>query len=543
MGAAMKLATLSTVIALMFIFPSSGRALAPGDAGMAEAAEVAASDTAAVESAGVEDAANAAHIPGVEATRIEVIGDTVAITLQEAILIAFERNPTVAIQRLAPKISETAVMGESDQFYPTLSLSASASKSKRQRFLGPDREPYDVTSEGLQYDLSFTQPLPTGTTISVGAGLSGSLSSQYDDQYEGQLGLTVTQSLLRGLGGGYNLAALRKARIDVEISTLELKALAERITADVEKAYWDLFLAKQEIEIQRRSLDLAEKQLRESEERIAVGKLAQFEIAAVQAEVATREGVLIDAESRYEQARLHFLYLLNPASQRNWKLIPVTVDRPFVPSDTLDSIEVHEEIAMKYRPDLLQAQLDLDKNELDLARTRNGLLPRLDLFVSLGTTSYAESFGESVPDLGSPYYDLSGGLTFEFPLFNRQARADHARSKYSREQLELALVNMKRLVQSDVRSAYVEVLRSRKQIEATRVARDLEERKAAAELEKYRVGKSTNYLVLQAQRDMIQSQLSEAGARVSYLNALVDLYHIEGTLLERRGLRAGDDLQ
>lgn len=539
----MKLATLSTVIALMFISPSSGRALAPRDAGMAEAGEVAAIDTAAVESAGVEAAANTADIPGVEATRIEIIGDTVAITLHEAILIAFERNPTVAIQRLAPEISETVVMRESDQFYPTLSLSASASKSKRERFLGSEREPFDVTSEGVQYDLSFTETFPTGTTISVGAGLSGSLSSIYTDQYVGQLGVTVTQSLLRGLGSGYNLAALQKARIDVEISTLELKALAERITADVETAYWDLFLARQETEIQRRSLDLAERQLRESEERIAVGKLAQFELAAVQAEVATREGALIDAESRYEQARLHFLYLLNPASQRNWKLIPVTVDHPFVPADTLDPVEVHEELALKYRPDLLQAQLDLEKNELDLARTRNGLLPRLDLFVSLGTTNYAESFGGSVPDLGGPYYDVSGGVTFEFPLFNRQARADHARSKYSREQLELALVNMKRLVQSDVRSAYAEVLRSREQIEATMVARDLQEKKAEAELEKYRVGKSTNYLVLQAQRDLIQSQLSEAGAKVAYLAALVDLYHMEGTLLERRGLRAQDDIQ
>ena len=167
----------------------------------------------------------------------------------------------------------------------------------------------------------------------------------------------------------------------------------------------------------------------------------------------------------------------------------------------------------------------------------------LDLFVTLGKTSYARSFEESVPDLGSPYYDVTGGLTFEFPLFNRQARADHARSKYSKEQLELALVNMERLVQRDVRSAYVEVLRSRQQIEATRVARDLEEKKTAAELEKYRVGRSTNYLVLQAQRDLIRSQLNEAGAKVSYLNALVDLYQMEGTLLERRGLQAQDGLQ
>jgi outer membrane protein len=486
-------------------------------------------------------AGGAQAMPEVDAAGADT--DTLSMSLREAILTAFDRNPTVAVQRLDPKISETSVMGASAEFYPQLSLSASASRSKNERFLGSQPEPFVVTSDRQQYDLSVSETLPTGTSISASAGFSASLSSIYTDQYVGELGVTVTQSLLQGLGTGYNLANLRKARIDVDISTLELKGVAEGITADVEKAYWNLFLARQEIDIQRRSLDLAQKQLSESVERIAVGKLAKFELASVQAEVATRQEALIDAESAYEQARLQFLYLLNPPGGRNWDVIPLTSDRPVVPADSLESVAVHEELALKYRPDLLQARLNLEKNSLDLARTKNGLLPRLDLFVTLGKTSYARSFGESVPDLGSPYYDVTGGINFDFPLFNRQARADHARTKYSREQLEISLSNMERLVQRDVRSAYVEVLRSREQIEATKVARDLEEKKTDAELEKYRVGKSTNYLVLQAQRDLIQSQLNEAGAKVAYLEALVDLYQMEGTLLERRGLQTPGDAE
>jgi len=464
--------------------------------------------------------------------------DTLAIPLQEAILTALERNPTVAIQRLSPEISRTYHREERAMFDPELSFSASKSKSKVERFLGSRPEPFEMTSERLQYDLSITETLPTGTTISANASIIGSISSIYTDQYTGQIGMTITQSLLKGFGSGYNLANLRRSRIDVEISLLELKAIAEQITADMEIAYWDLFLAKEEMHIQQSSLELAERQLDESKERIAVGRLPELELAAVQAEVATRKESLIDAQSRYEQARLHFLFLMNPSEQRNWELIPVTVDQPFVPVDTLDTIHIHEQLAMRYRPDLQQAQLNLEKNELDVARTRNGMLPRLDLFITLGKSSYAQSFRESMPDPGSPFYDVSAGVTLELPLLNRQARAEHARSKYSREQLELSLANMKRLVQRDIRSAYVEVLRSREQIEATQVARDLQEQKASAELEKYRVGKSTNFLVMQAQRDLIASQLDEARAMVAYLSALVDLYLMEGTLLERRGIES-----
>ncbi|MBN2010651.1 TolC family protein [candidate division KSB1 bacterium] len=464
--------------------------------------------------------------------------DTLAIGLQDAILMALERNPTVAIQRLDPEVESTQTRELSAVFDPRLSLSATNNKTKVQRFLGSRPDPFEMTSERIDYSASISQALPTGTILSADAVMSGSISSIYSDQYIGTIGITITQSLLQGFGIGYNLALLRQAKIDVEISQLELKAIAEQMTADVEQAYWDLFLAKQEMIIQQQSLELAEQQLSESKERVAVGRLPELELAAVHAEVATRHESMIDAFSRYEQARLHLLYLLNPSGQQAWETIPVTMDRPFIPVDTLDTIDMHEQLAMKYRADLQQAQLNLEKGQLEVTRTRNGLLPQLDLFITMERTTYARSFNQSVPDVNSPFYNVSAGVTFEFPVPNRQKRAQHARSKYSHEQLELSLTNMKRLVQWDVRAAYSEVLRSRQQIEATRVAQDLQEQKLLAEQEKFRVGKSTNFLVLQAQRDFVASQLNEAQSKVAYLNALVNLYQMEGTLLERRGIES-----
>jgi outer membrane protein len=85
------------------------------------------------------------------------------------------------------------------------------------------------------------------------------------------------------------------------------------------------------------------------------------------------------------------------------------------------------------------------------------------------------------------------------------------------------------------------VVRARQQIEAIRVARELQGKKLDAELEKFRVGKSTNFLVLQAQRDFTTSQLDDARSLVAYLLALVDLYRSEGTLLERRGIHTVGD--
>jgi len=470
-------------------------------------------------------------------------GDTLRIALRDAILLALDRNPAFTIQQLEPGIARTFVDEQRAAFDPEVAASATHEASKTERRLGTDRTPFDLKDDRRQYDVEISQTLPTGTTISANASMSSSISSFYTDQFTGRMGLTITQALLQGFGTGVNLANLRKAKIDVDISKAELKAVADQVVANVEKAYWDLFLAAEEINIQRKSLELANRQLQESLERVSVGKLPELELAAVRAEVATRQGILIEAQSKYEQARLHFLFLLNPSTQFSWSTKPLPVDKPFIPDDSLDDITVHEQLGMKYRSDLQQTRLALEKGELDIELTRNGLLPRLDLFIALGRTSYARTFSEAIPDLRSPFYDVSAGLLFVFPIPNRKARAQVARARWSQAQLELSVKNMERLIQRDVRSAYIEVLSSRQQIEATRVARRLQEQKLKAEQEKFRVGRSTNFLVLQAQGDFTTSQLDEARSIVFYLNALVNLYFMEGTLLERRGLSASLQLR
>lgn len=466
--------------------------------------------------------------------------DTLPLSITESILAALERNPTVTIQRLAPKIMKSYADEQRAVFDPTLTAAASKTESKSQRFLGSRPDPFELISYRDQYSAEISEALPTGTTMAISSSFAASTSSIYTDQYVGSLGVTFSQSLLQGLGWRANLADLRQARLDVKMSRAELKGVAEQIVADVESAYWELYLAEQEIDIQQASLDLAQKQLQESVTRVAVGKLADLELAAVHAEVSTRNEALIDAKSRYEQARLAFIFLLNPDHEHSWMLCPKLLDEPLLPVDSLGAIDLHEKLGFKYRPDLLQAEMAAQKGELEVIQTRNGLLPRLDLFLSLGRTAYARTFDDGLPNIHSPFYDVSAGLTLQFPVINRQARAQASRALWSHEQMQLSLDNMKRLVQWDVRSAYIEVLKTRKMIETTQSTSALQEKKLAAELEKFRVGKSTNYLVLQAQRDFIASRLEQARAVVSCLNSLIRLYQMEGTLLERHGIAASD---
>ncbi|HUT63526.1 MAG TPA: TolC family protein [Anaerolineae bacterium] len=469
--------------------------------------------------------------------------DTLRYSVEEAVLIALERNPTVTIQRINHAITGTFKRQQRAAFDPVFSTGLNQTKSKTQRFLGATRVPYLLETKRFQYDIGLSENLPTGTELFFNTAMSGYSSNIYTNQYTGSLSLSVTQSLLKGFGLKTNLANLRKANLDLDISRSEMKGIAEQVVASVKKAYWELYLAAEEITIQERSMELAEQQLKESEERVAVGKLPELELATVHAEVATRRQDLILAHSHYEQARLRFLFLLNPTSQRSWQTEVVTVEHPAIPSDTLSKVDDHVKLGMIYRPDLIQAKYQLEKNEIDVVQTRNGLLPRLDVFVTLGRTSYAETFNEGRPDIGSNFYDIMTGFTFNIPVLDRSERASYARAKHSVLQREEAIRNMGRMIQRDVRSAYIDVKGARQLIDASRVNRELQEKKLEAELEKFRVGKSTNFLVLQAQRDYTMSLLTDARALVDYNNTLTDLFLMEGTLLERNHIETGTEIE
>jgi len=458
------------------------------------------------------------------------------VTVQGAILLALENNRALKVEKLGPAITRTTEDAERAVFDPLLAGRYSQYREKNQI---PSRS----TAESLENDrttaLGISAYLPTGTSVDVSASTERTWSDLYtDDLYSSRAGFSVTQALLRGGGLQYNLARLRQARIDTRISQFELRGFAESLIARVENTYWDYALVQRQIKIFLESLKLAEQQKTETEEIIRIGALAESELAAAEAEVALRRENLINARSNLETTRLLLLRLLNPPDANLWQRDIKLLLEPKLPEVQLDDVESHVNVALRMRPDLNQARLQSLRGDLEVVRTKNGLLPRMDLFINLGTTGYAGSFGDSVRDADGTSYDLLAGISLEYPVVNREARAKYERSILSREQAEEALQNLAQLVQVDVRAAYIEVTRAKEQIAATAATRVLQEEKARIESEKFRVGKSTTLLVAQAQRDLLQSRIKEIQTIANYLKSLVALYRLEGSLLERRGIAA-----
>ncbi len=458
------------------------------------------------------------------------------LSVEQAALLSLRQNRELSIEQLNPVIADAFEQIERGRFDPQVFANAewvNEEVSETDRATGSQ---FSVRGTDTAGEAGVRQALPTGTDVEVGVSQERSISNRSPEQQEARVGLTVTQALLRGFGTPVNLATIRQAQLETAASRYELRGFTEALLADTEIAYWRHILAQREIVIFEESLDIARRQLDEIEQRIEVGVLAQTDAAAARSEVALREQALITARSNLTARRLELLRLINPAPASSLTRELETTSTPEIEANPIDDLDDRMRVAQLRRPDLGEARLRLEQNRLETVITRNGLLPRLDLFIALGKTGFADTFPDSFRELDGPTYDVTAGVRFSHYLGNREAEGRDLVARASRQQAAAAVHNLEQLIELDVRLAVNEAERARQQIAATTATRVLQEATVRAEIERLQVGSSTTLLVAQAQRDLLVAQIGEVEAVINYRIALVRLYLAEGSLLERRGL-------
>lgn len=465
-----------------------------------------------------------------------------SLSIAEAVLQSLSNNIELRSAQLLPQISANAVQTARAVFDPTLSLAAARTLYNRDHTSGAAGTVGGVTqSTADSFNAGIAQFAPTGTTVALDAGVSDrfsktqSMTGSTTQGWDGEAGLNISQSLLRGFGLAVNLVSIRQARLDLDISYYQLQNFTESLIENVENTYWNLVLGGKEIEILQDALRIAQQQMRNTEDMIRIGTLSRTDLPEARATVADRHVALIEAHNRYEQYRLQMLWLLNPSGEDKWTSALALDAMPGAPAVRLDPVEDHVRLALAKRPDVNQARLRLRRGELTVVRTRNGLLPELDFIVSANGGG-GNFYNTSHAYFGNDNFALSAGLSFNYDLGNRAARAAYDSSNLNVEQLRLAMENLRQQIQVEVRSAYLDVQRYQKQIEATGLAREQYAESLRAEQEKFKAQRSTNIAVAIAQNNYLNSRLQEARAVIYTIKSLTALYRYDGSLLARRGV-------
>jgi outer membrane protein TolC len=471
---------------------------------------------------------------------ISVAEGLLELSVEQATILALRYNRDLQVQQLNPVIAGTFERIERGVFDPELFSELGYSEEVASETSRATGEQFAVESSDLDAVAGIRQDLPSGAIFEATVEHEREQSNRAPDQRNARVGLTVTQSLLRGLGPTVNLVGVRQAELETLASLHELQGFTEALVAETETAYWRYVLALQELSIFESSLAIARQQRDEIEQQIDVGLLPETEAAAARAEVALREQALIDARSLLQERKLRLLRLINRPGGKPLDLEIRATSRPMIEPEPIRDQAERLALAEQARPDLREAILRMKQDRLEVLVTQNGLLPRLDLFIDLGRTGFAESTSASFQELDGSTYDIAAGLRLSRSLFNRSAQALDEQARAASRQAREAVDNLRQVVRLEVRLAMNEVERTRQQIAASKVTRRLEEQTFRAEKERFDVGSSTALLVAQAQRDLLVSRIAEVRSVIDYRLALVELYRAEGSLLQRRGIVIGN---
>ena len=324
------------------------------------------------------------------------------------------------------------------------------------------------------------------------------------------------------------------------------------------QAYWNLTYSIENLKVRQQALELAQDLLAKNQRAVEVGTLAPIEILSAQAEVATRQADILSAQAEVKNNEDRLRTIINLPDAEMKRALPIK------PSDTPKFVErkisVDEALgmAMENRPELKSLKMSVKTRDLDLSYAKNQRLPDLSLSASYWSPGISGDqilylnnnpltgvvvgtvpggIGDAVKDaFGLKYNNWSVGVSLDIPLSAIFSGADEAQAKLNLDQAMLELKNEEQVIYLDIRNGVRALETNYERVQAYKVARELADQKLQAEVEKLRVGLSTNFTVLSYQRDLSNARISELRAVVDYLNSEVNLETSMGVSLKNRGL-------
>ena len=462
------------------------------------------------------------------------------LQLSSALALGITHNSDFASHQIQPTITETREAQALAVFDPQV-LAAVQGTTGNSRYgteagYAPNRLPESnvLTTFGLQRKDAL------GGTWGI-SGSWANTKTEMPTQHVGNIADSVTlqwqQHLLNGGGYGVNLANVRQARLHTVYSQYEFRGYAQKFVADVEFLCWEYIAAVKSLKIEQESYVLTEKNWKDTLERINSGIQPATDRFSFTAQLVKQEAAIVGARCQVETARVALLQKIMPHSPEYWRQEIDLVADLLPACDRLLTCEGHIEAAKQCRTDIAQAKLQIQSGQLDLVKTKNGLLPQLDLIVSTDWNGTAETYRQQTT-AAAKRDDVSAtvGLQLQYSLGNRAEQAAHRSSRYTIIQCRMALDNLVHLAESDVYQCYTEVVNSFKNIQYLGLAVAAAEGNYLAENERMKHGLSTAFQVMQAQDGWKQMQYQEMNNLITLRKRLIRLYLSDGSLLERRGI-------
>tara|TARA_Y100000389_G_scaffold78750_1_gene75534 strand:- start:2189 stop:3604 length:1416 start_codon:yes stop_codon:yes gene_type:complete len=424
-------------------------------------------------------------------------------TLQECVNRAIEMNISIKQSKLDYAGSEIEKQGAIGNFLPNINVGSNHS-----------------------WNIGLNQNITTGLLENV--------TTQFTS-----MNLNMNVNIYGGL---QNINRLHRANLSILASQYQLEDMTENIALLVANSYLQILFSKESLSVQILQLDITNSELKRINELVNSGVVPKGDLYEIEANLASQEKNLVDAQNAYYLSKISLAQLLLIDDFENFEIANETYDIPIsdVMSKTPEEI-FNYAVSNKKEIKIFETNLDIAKKDLEISKA--SLKPTLSAFYSYSSRigysdrlvptdeiSYTpigvvEGTGERVvapytkmttsgPQSFSKQFDLNAGqnfgLSLNIPILNNFSRRSNVnrtkinilRTENSLQQKKLDLENTVNQSFSDANGAYKAYLASKKLIKARELAFEYAKNK-------FQVGAMNSFDFTQAKQryELAQSEL------------------------------------
>ncbi|MDA7765675.1 TolC family protein, partial [Flavobacteriaceae bacterium] len=302
-------------------------------------------------------------------TTLILSGQTKAYTLEECVLLALDKN--ISIKQSEIEI-ESAAIDRADAiggFLPRISAQSQ-----------------HIWNNGLSQNITN--------------GLIENLTTQFSS-FGGNIGLTI-------FNGNQNINQLSRANLNLISRQYQLDDMKDDISLFVANAYLQVMFNRELEQVQRYQLEITKEDLKRTQIRIDAGVLTQADIFEIEANLASQEQALVQAENNYRLSLISLAQLLLITDYENFEIADEDFEIPF--SDILSQKpkDIYEK-ALTIRNDIKLGVANIEVAKKDISLAKGALMPSLTAFYNYNTRiSYSDRFIQTGNLIESPIGFVKG---------------------------------------------------------------------------------------------------------------------------------------
>ncbi|MHA6723150.1 TolC family outer membrane protein [Sphingomonas sp. RS2018] len=385
-----------------------------------------------------------------------------ADTLREALLRAYQSNPTITAARSTQRANDENVPIARSSGLPGVTTGA-----------GYNENLYQTAGSG-----------PTRSTVE-------------------RIDLTVPI-----YQGGAVRGSVRAAETRVEAGQANLRSAEANLFVQVVAAYNDVIRDEAIVRLNQLNVRVLQTNLRAAKDRFEVGDLTRTDVAQSEARLALAEAQLRGVEANLVGSRETYIRFVGTPPGELAPPPPL----PNLPRDPQAAVG----IAVDNNPALAAAEKTRDATRYDIDVAKANRLPRVSATIGTAYSNYLGSVGNQAALAGfrNDSLGLTGGLNVSLPLFQGGRPSALVRQAEARRSAAIEQVtDAERGVIAQTRSAYASWQSAQQVITSSEVAVEANKLSLEGVRAENSVGTRTILDILNAEQELLNSQVTLVSAR------------------------------